>query len=490
MIRRPNRRRGSALAVTLVIVILVAGFSAALASISFTQNRTSEVANKRVALSYAAEASLEKAVLFVNTSDYDFAGNQWLNGNSPENTVVPPRRADPRFPSGGDTPVFVDLIGDPAVPDAAENTKIRVEVFTYALDDKRQKFRLMARATRMTEMLILAQDVSAWDTFARFATFADQDTLSFGETTVKGHVHSNKSIVFYYGGANFSQEVTASEGFYYADGANSSNTHLGAPNPHATPIRMPSIGDLNAMRGSAEAMLNVSGENFHYGNPGDVIDADVEFLNDQVKIKATNRTTGLVMTGTYLLPEEGIIFVQGNVTSVKGTLSKRATLATLGDIRITDNLTYVDSHGTPQYQLTRNGSPVAGNATDPGTAWTAANGYDYAANPAFSPDAQRPSLGLMAANRITIADEAPRNVEVHSSLFSLNETWSAEMGTAKENLRIVGSIASKKAGARAQGGQGYALSGGYIYEDDLRQNPPPGWLKVQKPFWGPRWKTT
>jgi len=49
---------------------------------------------------------------------------------------------------------------------------------------------------------------------------------------------------------------------------------------------MPSIGDLNAMRGSAEAMLNVSGENFHYGNPGEVIDADIEFLGDQVKITA------------------------------------------------------------------------------------------------------------------------------------------------------------------------------------------------------------
>lgn len=481
--------RGSALALALVLAGLIAGLGAALSSVSLAQNKTSSESNDLVALSYAAEASLEKAVLFVNTSDYDFNGNQWLNGNSPENSVVPPNRVDPRRPAAGDTPVFTEFIGNPLVADTVVNAKTRVEVFVYALDTLRRDFRLMARAVRGNSTLILAQDVSAWDSFARFATFADSEALSFGATSVKGHVHSNVGINFFYGGATFSDEVTTVNGFQYYDGANAGNTRIGSPDPHTSPIPMPSLGDVEAMRGSAAGMLDVSGHNFQYGNLGDKMNAEIVFSGDQVTIRATNRTTGATLQGTYTIPPDGIIYVDGDITSIKGSMSTRATVSTTGSIKITDNLRYVDGNGTPAYKLTLNGSGVANNQTDPGIAWTTANGYDYVPDPTFAPQNGIPTLGLMAAERIAIAPDAPRNLEIHSSLFSLHQSWSADLTTSKENLRIVGSIATKMAGSRAQGAMGYAASGGYIYEETLRQNPPPGWVKVRKPFWRPRWKT-
>lgn len=484
-----HHERGSALALTLVLVGLIAGLGAALSSVSLAQNKTSSESNDLIALSYAAEASLEKAVLFVNTSDYDSNGNQWLNGNSPENAVVPPNRLDPRSPAAGDTPVFTELIGDPLIADTVLNAKTRVDVFVYALDTQRRDFRLMARAVRGNSTLVLAQDVSAWDSFARFATFANSEALSFGATTVKGHVHSNVAINFFYGGATFSEEVTTVHGFRYYDGATSGNTQIASPDQHTSPIPMPSMGDLNAMRTSSTGMLDVSGHNFQYGNPGDKMNAEIVFSGDQVTIKATNRSTGATLQGTYTVPPDGIIFVDGDITSIKGSMSTRATVSTTGSIKITDSIRYVDGNGAAAYQLTLNGTGVANNQTDPGVAWTAANGYDYVPNPTYAPQSGTPTLGLMAAEMINIAPDAPRNLEIHSSLFSLNQSWSADLTTTKENLRIVGSIATNMAGSRAQGAMGYAASGGYIYEETLRQNPPPGWLMVKKPFWRPRWKT-
>ncbi len=469
--------RGSAIALALVVVLLLAGMGAAMGTLCLKQNSLSLEADLSLQALYAAEAALEETRLLVAASATDVNGNLWLNS-----VANPAAGGDPREIAPSDKRALTRRL---------DANQVTVEGCVYSLDTQSKKFRVLARAVCSDKQtLTVSQDVRAWDTFARFATFADRDTLQFGATTMHGHVHSNQGIVFHYGGADFTDQVSASNGFSFQNGANPGNTHLAFPNPHVKPIGMPTLGDLNTLGQYANGMLNVAGTNFQYGNAGEKINASLEFQGDQVILTAVNQQTGAVVSGSYPLPQDGVLFVDGNITSVKGRISSRVTLSATGSMTITDKLIYVDGSGQPAYLLTQNGVPVANNDTASGIAWTTGAGFDYVPNPDYKPDPKnKPSLGLIAGEQITIAQEAPRNMEIHASLFSVNSTWSADLTLAKDNLRIVGSIAARYAGARAQGIGGYSLSGGYIYDQDLVENPPPHYPKVFSPFWGPRFKT-
>jgi hypothetical protein len=101
---------------------------------------------------------------------------------------------------------------------------------------------------------------------------------------------------------------------------------------------------------------------------------------------------------------------------------------------------------------------------------------------------ERPALGLMAGYEIKLDAAGPDNLEIHGALFSAASNWRADLDVSKNNLRILGSITTKTPGARAQGSRGYSGSGEYVYDAALLDNPPPHWLQVDSPFWGPRWR--
>jgi hypothetical protein len=166
----------------------------------------------------------------------------------------------------------------------------------------------------------------------------------------------------------------------------------------------------------------------------------------------------------------------------------QTTIATMNEVKISGNLVYEDAQGDPAYLLTKDGVPVPGNTTPPGVAWTAAAGYDYVTNPAYNP-ATPPVAGLMAGKKIEVSDTAPYNLELHGAMFSLDQNWSVDVtSNVKGNLRFLGAMATKNPGWRANGSDGYSLSGAYFYDPNLATNPPPQWLVVSQPFWGPRWK--
>lgn len=494
--RRGTRQSGNATALSLIATFLIAGLGAALASVSISFNKTGSSFNANVLASYAAEAGMEEARVLIGTSEYPTpAGNEWLLANA---IAYDPTRE--QFPDvTTDVPVLQNLLMD----DPEFRKDVRVDVWVYAMDDEDRRYRVVARAAagnlrpssgsvspwdNLGDMVVtLAQEVRARDTFARYATFVDQGTLAFGTTKVAGDVHSNGGIQFHYGGAQFLNRVSAVKGFSYKNGASTGNTSFNEQDSSAKKIDLPTITDVAEFSKLASGAYSVSANNPAYGNLDKALDARIELLGDEMKISAIDPDTGSVVAeGVYPLPSDGVVYVQGNVTSIKGALRGRLTISTPGTINVTGNIVYADAQGDPAMRLEKDGVPV-----DPATtldAWKESDGYKYVDNPDFDVSGDRPALGLMAGQEISLDGAGPDNLEIHAALFSASENWRADLSVAKRNLRILGSITTRTPGARAQGSMGYAASGEYVYDKSLLDSPPPQWLPVNVTFWGPRWR--
>ncbi len=483
VIKLRRRDAGHATALALIATLMMSALAAALASTSYRLNETGLSLDNNVLAGYAAEAGLEQVKAAISSSEYTLAeGNLWLSLNA-----LPYDAARRQFPAASDVPVFSDLrLGERGV----DREDLRVDVWVYAMDDFARKFRAVARGRTGSIEALLAQDIRARDSFARFATFVDEGTLRFGASNVRGDVHSNDKIEFHYGGAQFHDRVSATSGFEFQNGAAEGNTSFRDQNRFGARINLPTVTDVNAFGEFSEGKYNVRSSNPDYAAPGDVLDARIRLLGTQVQITAVSRTTGSVVSDATLpVPADGVIYVEGNVTSIEGALTGRMTISTPGQINVTGNIVYADGSGNRAMRLEDSaGQPVDPSTLAPDASWSA-GGLRYAPNPEFSmAEDSRPSLGLMAGQQIKLDGAGPRDLEVHAALFSAASNWTADLDVPKGNLRILGSITTKKPGARAQGSMGYAASGEYIYDASLLDNPPPRWLQVDSPFWGPRWR--
>lgn len=483
MVRFRRRDAGQATVLALIATLLMSALATGLASVSHRLNESGLSLDNNVLAGYAAEAGLEQIKASIASSDYTVAeGNLWLSRNA---ITYDPARRD--FPGANDAPVFDDLqVGE----SGRDREDVKVDVWVYSMDDVARKYRAVALGRTGSVEVLLAQDIRARDSFARFATFVDEGTLRFGTSNVRGDVHSNDRIEFHYGGAQFHDRVTAVSGFDFQNHATEENTSFRDQNRYAGRIDLPTVTDVNAFGELAQGKYNVRSSNPDYASPGDVIDARLRLLGDQVQITAVSRTTGAVVgDATLPVPDGGVIFVEGNVTSIEGSLSRRMTISTPGHINVTGSIVYADPNGNRAMRLEDGtGQVVDPSSLPPGTSWSAQD-LRYVPNPDFGLDGNhRPSLGLMAGLQIKLDGSGPQDLELHAALFSAASNWSADLETAKGNLRIVGSITTKTPGARAQGTMGYAASGEYVYDASLLDNPPPHWLQVDSPFWGPRWR--
>jgi hypothetical protein len=481
-----SRRRaegGSAIALVLVIVIMLAGLAAALATVSFASNTASGGLQSGLQARYAAAAGIEWAKVFIIQSTYDQNGNTWLRSNS---FPVPPTGA--MLPLPNQTPLFNSSLGGS-----------RVEVWVYNLDASGQNnnYRIVSRGTSNGVVRLLAQDIRARDTFARWTTFVDAENLHYvGNPTVKGKVHSNQNIDFHGGAGTFEDEVTSRYDFW----GEGTTKFKGKTKRYADSIKMPTDNDIAARRSKASGVYDIHEGPGSYSDLGTGVSAKLEFKGNTVTIEAT----GSLGTKTYVdqpLPPDGVIYVQGDVQSVKGRMQGNVTVATTGKINITGPILYEDVNGNAAMTLYKDGveqtrvtdinnNYIYNTGSD---AWNATGTpkYTYDTNPNYSvPKNATPALGLMAGGAIEITDAAPYNIELHAALFSLNDRWFADTSKAKGNFRFVGAAASKKGGWRSDGTMGYSLSGEYVYDSNLMNNPPAEWLKVDQTFWGPRWEMT
>jgi hypothetical protein len=487
MFNRRKSEQGSALALAILVIVVVAGMGAALATVSSAQNRTSSTFHMVVEATYVAEGALEQAKYLIATSTYDINGNTWLN------LYANVDDGDGIYPSPGDTPVPATIL-DPTVLSGSRVPIGRgtAEMFVYSEDTVGQMYRVVVRATVGDRTVVFAQDIRARDTFARFATFVNTGDLAFAASTVSGDVHSNGNIWFYGPGGNFTDRVSAVGGFNMMAGASMANTSFGSFKTGASRIDLPPVRSIDTLRAATTAEYDVHQSNPMYACPNPV-SAEIELLGNLVKITARDSVTGTVLNPLALpvpLPPDGVIYVQGDVTSIKGSSMGQVTVATPGSIDVTGRLTYKDSLGNPAYLLLNGGVPVPGNDTPSGVVWDSS--YSYVPNPAYTPGSSPPVIGLMAGVDVEITPAADYNMEVHAAVLAATSNWYAnsDPGNVKGNIRFVGSLSSNTAGYRSAGTDGWSLSGGYVYDRNLMSSPPPKWLNVEQPFWGPRRKVS
>jgi hypothetical protein len=505
--------RGSVLVMVMIIVFTLASLGAALTLVSFAGNKSSLSANEWIRGRYAAEAVLERALVEIDKSVPTSTGNPWLIANAipyPGGGYTAKQLADlpfraheqyrmTAFTVPGFRPMLVEgLTGGAYSPPTF--------LYVYSLDPTNKNYRIISQAVTTSvsgkeNKVTIAQEIKARDTFARWTAFVNAQSMHFGGSTVRGKVHSNQRIYFHYGGATFHDDVTAHTGFSYADGANTSNTSfLGAANGGAAQINMPAATDIDTRRTYASGMYDLDASNPMWGLAApDAVDAKITFKGATVEIQAYSKTTGLpagpLQSGP--LPPDGVIFVQGDVLAIEGRVQGAVTVATSNSITVTGPIVYEDSGGDSRYVLQKNGTDVAQTTLANGNkiytdsnSWTAGAGYQYIENPSYNAPATPPSVGLMAKKQVVIADAAPYNMELHAAIFSLEENWSADLTSQKGNFRFLGSLASNKAGFRAQGDYGYGKSGELIYDMNFVDTPPSRWLEVPNNFWGPRFSMT
>ncbi len=461
--------RGSALAAVLVVTILATGVVVALATYTFPFVRTSGSFNQRICALYAAEAGLERVRYDAASSNYDSTGNLWLMANS--DTVA-----------NGGFLVYDDLVVGSATTD--------VRVFDIGAQPN-QYYRVESTATYSDRTVTLAWEIRARDTFAKYLFFVDVDNLNVGTTTMRGAVYVGKRLNNYYGGAKYYKSVESRMGVTYNAGATSANTfYYDTTNFSAPQVNIPSTSEIATLHTYAEApQFDVQNSSSYYSGGGSM-NTYVTLTGSQVSIVAKKTSNGQVVNSyTGALPQNGLLFSQGDVY-IQGDISGRLTVASMGKVNITGKIRYIDSDGDFAYVLTKDGSVVPNNDDGTTNAWTSANGYDYVANSDFDPDPiAPPTLGLMAAGDIEVANGAPYNMEQHAATFAATGRWSCNLGSKKGNLRVLGSLVQNKGGWRYNGsGYGYAKSGEYIYDSMLLQTPPPFYLNVDQPLWGPRWE--
>lgn len=443
----------------LFIIVGIAASTSLLLGYSRTHVGTTYALHNSLLGEYACDGALAAVRDQALQSSYDYSGNIWLRTNSSrEGTFV--MRNEP--------------IG-----------KARVDVTLKSLAPG--VYRAVAVSTIDGTVTKLWQDIRDRDTFARYLFFVDVDSINFGTSTVRGFVHSNQQVNFFYGGARFYKEVTAVRGFGYYFGANPGNTYFyGGSNPSASRVSTPSTNEIATLKDQADGVYKVSNSSPEYSGLGS-FNTELRFTGGDVTITARSARTGAILKqGTYPLPSNGLIFVEGNITSLSGDVGGRVTVACLGKVTLTDRVRLVDDLGDPAFVLTdRNGTVLSD--TPPGVVWDGVN-YLYQANPAFNPQTW-PTLGILAAGDVVIADSAPYNMEMHAAIFSSTGRWYCSLGRKKGNLRVLGSMVTQLGGWRySRLGYGYALSGEYLYDESLLSSPPPFYLKVNRPIFGPRFK--
>lgn len=469
------RERGSALATALIVTILVAGLAAALTTYSFPYLRTSASFNQKIVALYAAEGAIEEVRYQVANSQYDDVGNLWLMANSDPDT------------DGGDVDDNDGFLAYDDLPVGDAQADVRI------VDLGNDYYRVTATATYAERTVTLTQEIRSRDTFARYLWFVDVDNINVGTTTVQGSVYSGKKLVNNWGGAKYYKSVETRMGVDYFNGATTQNTsYYDTTDWNAPQVQMPSTNEIATLHTNAEdPVYNVQNTSSAYQGGGSM-NTEIVLLGDQVTITAKKVSNGqVVKAGTYPIPSNGLIFVQGDVTSLTGDINTRLTIATMGQVNVKSKIRYKDQDGDLAYVLEKNGAIVPNNDDGTQNAWTEANGYKYFPNADFDPDPDAPpTLGVLAAKDIVVDNAAPFNMELHAALFSATGRWYCDLTQKKGNWRFLGSMVQNKGGWRYSGTtlKGYGKSGEYLYDTALLQTPPPFYLPIDKPIYGARWE--
>lgn len=313
------------------------------------------------------------------------------------------------------------------------------------------------------------------DPWTRFYAFTDRRSLGATGISSGGEIHTNRYMRFYYPDTEYTDPVTATEGFYFYYGATPENTSLPAgSNPYAENIPMPDLGAIADRAEHNSAAFNAAWAAL--GLTSAAVQSAVEFHllleGDSYSITIKNKYTGDVVgtVSDLALPETGVIYVPMDISGLKGTLNGKLTIATQGKITLTGSLQYVDDEGDTAYL---NGIPE-NPETD-----------EYQPNPEYDGSS---SLGIMAYSNIHYHNDAPDQMEHNAYFFSANGSFGVPSSSypLKSTLRRIGGVATKYSNVGAWMSRGTVFSGfpnrRYFYDDHLVSEPPPHFLEVDRPL--------
>jgi hypothetical protein len=434
----------------------------ALVGLSSNYTRAHDALNRKTAAVYACEAGLESLRAGAATSRYDNRGNIFLYELS-------------------------QIAGRPAMSwtlDSQTRVDVQVERRTPA-GSLEPFYRVTATGWAAGMRAQMLMDVRERDTFSKYLFFIDQDDISFGSTTLNGLVHSNRSVIFTSPGAVAEEFVSAVNGVIDPQHCAFVKGYDGK----AAAVPLPSFSALSSLQPQALPP-------FSFG-PG--ADVQIEFTGNAGKVKIWNHGTLVTPPQGTDLPANQLIFVDGNISGMKGDIYGRLTVACTGQVQLTGSIRYVDQDGDPMYKLVNkisNTTVTDEQSTGAGVVWDGTT-YDYVLNDTDSYGSHKydpavPSvLGIMANNDVLVTKTADNyNMVFHCALFSANGARKADLSGKFGNWRYVGSNVSKLGGYRYSSGtrHGWGLSGSYIYDSALRWNPPPHWMLIDKPVFGQAWR--
>lgn len=444
--RTPSRRgrRGSLVLAALPPALIAASFVFLSLTSTVTDLRQQELRIQGKRALHRSQSAMAIAQAVVKSSAYDARGNVVVRDALATTAMT-------GYTAAGGKTVHAIYMGE------------RAEVWCSEVADGLIQLDAVARVgnvTKQVRSLVLERD-----SFARYNLFLNARRLNLGNADSTGWMHSNQSVRFYYGGFTY-PIVTAVSGFSYAYGASQSNTTVDASsNPYADSIPMPSLGNIqDRSQYSDGALTNLLG-----GSSMSNYRVHVELKGKNYEITAYHKTSSTVLrTGTIPLPTSGVLYFDGSLDGIKGTLDGRVTIAATGSALITGSIQYVDSDGDTAYS---NGLPA--DASDP-----------YVPNPDYDGNS---ALGIMAGGDVTYSTSVPTQLELNGYVFSRGKFGVPNSSFGLHaTLRILGgqTVETGVTGAYADR-YGNITSGfqsrNYTFDAALANNPPPRFLAIDEP---------
>ena len=411
--------KGSVLVIVLSIVMLVTALMFVFIGRTGAEFRSQRFARDAKQAHWEAVAQLNLAMILINQSEYDAGDhNIVLAANADTGNPIP------------DTSVYVA-----GVAGAAGWYQLDAEV-------------VVGSATRKMRLM-----VCEYDTFARFRLFGGIHNQVIAESGC-GDIHVNNALFFSGPDLVFGGNVTSNSGFYYDNGASSSNvTVLGWKDGDADEITLP---DISYLSGFAQNPYYSSGKDDKMY---------IELKADSVKIEVEDGPHG-----EFPLPANGIIYCEGNIMGVKGVLNGRLTIVSANNIYITDSIQYVDDKGETVYL----------------------NGEDsensYGPNPDYTGISR---LALIANDDVLISSQVDDSVEINALMYAQQGHVGIEgyvlsgdggiiefdWGFQKESVRYYGAIVSNEMSIDRIVFIKWLLSGfdssDFVFDNIAAQNPPP-----------------
>jgi len=361
----------------------------------------------------------------------------------------------------------------------------RSEVWISRLDDGWYQLDAIASVDgRRTHVRTLTRER---DPFTRFGNFVNSHPIGIAGDP-KGDIHTNKVLQLFFPDGDYADPVTAVDGFEWLIGADWSNTTFQSGyNDAAENIEMPTVASIEQLAAHSDGALDTLLNGADAAN----FDIKVELKGDRYDIVAVphDPEEDTLSALDLPFPIDGVLYFDTDIASLHGTLDGRITVASTGEITISDSIRYVDEHGDPIYN---NGLSV-----DP-------ENEPYAPNPDYDGNA---ALGVIANGHILYDHSVPEQLELNGVFFSATGRFglpgleftsdgryvtSYDSSFHKSSIRRYGGVITDlRIVSTVVNGNGDVLSGfdsgTSVYDARLRNEPPPHFLAIDRPvFFGYR----